>query len=254
MRRHTVNAPTARKVPFHELNVHGRQLVLGCTGYRWAADPLALEFVDGRIVACGTQFDLTNIDSQIAALGIHPMSMVTRANGAWRGDGAHLFEGGPPVVWDPLPGPDLRPHQVCVEITEDVQKDIRRCELEHARDFMTAWTLTVGLLVHNLPTNGYARVEDALSALVEKLQGAGLSYLVPPDSRTAPRTWVQHLKTRATQLADMSTCRDTNGSHTPLRYNARFDHGDGHHRIVLTPVMRPAGPSTAVIDIGSLPR
>ncbi|WP_431683664.1 hypothetical protein [Kitasatospora sp. KL5] len=224
--------------------------MLGNTGYRWAADALALEFAGGGLVARGHRFDSTNIDPCIVEAGIHAVTMVSRTNGAWGADGADMLTGQPPVTWATDPGPDLEPQQLCVEITPAVQAAVRSHELEHVQDFVLAWALTVGLFVDTLPTGGYASAENALA---DRLVRTGLQHLVPPASRTRPEAWVQHLKTRATQLADQSKLRDTNGSHTPVGYTARLDHGNGQRRIVLTPEFRPAGPPTAVLDIRLLP-
>lgn len=251
--RYTVNNPTFQRVPLSDLHVHGRRLVLGSTAYRWGAAPLALEFARSGLVAHGYCLDLTNIQPQIAKVGIHPITMVTRVNGVWGADGAYLLNGNPPVNWDSPPGPDLGAHQLCVDITQGVQAGIRSYELEHIRDFALAWILTVGMFVEALPASGYAHTGDALLALAERFEHNGQHYLVPPDSRTEPQRWVQHIKTRATQLADMSSLRDTNGSHTPLSYSARLDHSDQQHRIILTPVLHRDRQSTPVLALNNLP-
>ncbi|MCX4650327.1 hypothetical protein OG249_00210 [Streptomyces microflavus] len=56
---YTVNARTFSRVSLSGFNVHGRRLVLGSTGYRWAAGRLAPEFANGGLVAHGQQLDLT---------------------------------------------------------------------------------------------------------------------------------------------------------------------------------------------------
>ncbi|MFD6420471.1 hypothetical protein [Streptomyces sp. NPDC060198] len=250
MQKYTVKSPTVQRVPLSSLGIHGRRLVFGVTGYR-LPDSFALEFVDGGLVAANHQFDLSDVVIQIAQVGISPVSMVTRANGTWGSDGAYLLVGSPPITWATAPGPDLAPHQLCLEITPEFQAIVRAQEREHLQDFALAWVLTVGLFAERLPTSGYGCAGDALAALAEQLVGAGMGYLVPSGSLTDPRVWAQHLKTRATQLADQSGLRDSNGSHSPLSYAARLDYADDERRIILAPVMPPAGPP--VINVKSLP-
>ncbi|WP_327179261.1 hypothetical protein OG599_30905 [Streptomyces sp. NBC_01335] len=252
MRKYTLNSPTVRRVPLSSLSTHGRRLVFGVTGYRWP-DSFALEFVDGGLVARNYRFDLKNVGTQIAQAGVSTVSMVTRANGTWGSDGAYLLEGSPPIHWVTEPGLELLPHQVCVELTPDLCTIVRAQEHEHLQDFALAWVLTVGLFVERLPTSGYGCAGDALEALAEQFTRADMRHLVPSGSLTDLQVWVQHLKTRAMQLADQSGLRDSNGSHSPLSCNARIDYDNDERRIILTPVMRPVGPPLPVINVRSLP-
>ncbi|CAM5450195.1 hypothetical protein GCM10010298_36550 [Streptomyces microflavus] len=61
---YTVNTPTYSRVSLSAFNVQGRRLVLGSTGYRWAADRLAPEFANGGLVAHGQQLDRTKFTSR----------------------------------------------------------------------------------------------------------------------------------------------------------------------------------------------
>jgi hypothetical protein len=88
--------------------------------------------------------------------------VATRVNGAWGADGAYLLDGNPPINWNEEPGSGLEAHQLCVEISQSVQAQIRGYEREHLRDLARAWILTVGMLVEALPTSGYANTGDAL--------------------------------------------------------------------------------------------
>ncbi len=250
--RYCVNTPQVHKEPLSRLNVHGPRQILGITNFMWPANAPVLEFVGGRLVARDFRFDLTHIDSRIVEVDTHPVGLVNRVNGTWGLDGAHLITGNPRVDWAADPGADLGPHQVCIEITAAVQADVRRLEIEHVRDFVLAWTLTVGVFVEALPTSQYPSAGDALLAVADGFTRTGRRHLVPPGSRTDPRAWTQHLRTRATQLAEQSTLRDSRGSHTPLSYTARLDHGNGQARIILNPVMPPAT-QAVVVDVGSLP-
>ncbi|CAM5450125.1 hypothetical protein ACTFBT_00435 [Streptomyces microflavus] len=119
--------------------------------------------------------------------------MATRVNGAWGADGAYLLDGNPPVNWNEEPGSGLEAHQLCVEISQSVQAQIRGYEREHLRDLARAWILTVGMAVEALPTSGYANTGDAL------------------------------------------------------------DHRDQQRRIILTSVLRPAGPLAPVLTLSGLP-
>ncbi|MFF7361918.1 hypothetical protein [Streptomyces sp. NPDC008125] len=251
MQKYTFNSPTVRRVPLSSLSIHGRRLVFGITGYRWP-DSFALEFVGGGLVARDHRFDLSDVGTQIAQAGVSTVSMVSRANGTWGSDGAYLLEGSPPVHWSTEPGLELLPHRVCVEITPDLCAIVRAQEREHVQDFILAWILTVGLFVERLPTSGYGCAGDALEALAEQLTRADMRHLVPSGPLTDLQVWVRHLKTRAMQLADQSGLRDSNGSHSPLSYNARIDEGDDERRIILTPVMHPVGPPLPVLDVRSL--
>lgn len=109
-------------------------------------------------------------------------SVVTRVNGAWGADAAYLLDGNPPINWNQEPGSGLEAHQLCFEISQSVQAQIRGYEREQLRDLPRTWILAVGMLVEALPTSGYSNTGDAL------------------------------------------------------------DHRDQQRRIILTPVLRPAGP------------
>ncbi|MCX4650326.1 hypothetical protein [Streptomyces microflavus] len=119
--------------------------------------------------------------------------MVTRVNGVRDAGGACLLNGNPPINWNEEPGSDLEAHQLCVEICQSVQAQIRGYEREHLRDLARAWILTVGMAVEALPTSGYANTGDAL------------------------------------------------------------DHRDQQRRIILTSVLRPAGPLAPVLTLSGLP-
>lgn len=123
-----VNAPKFRRVSLSDFNVHGPRLVLGSTGYKVGRRPPLPGVRERRTFGPRPAARSDEIHPQVAKVGIHPVTMVTRVNGVRGADGAYLLDGNPPISWNEEPGSDLEAHQLCVEIGQSVQEQIRGYE------------------------------------------------------------------------------------------------------------------------------
>jgi len=112
---------------------------------------------------------------------------------------------------------------LCKGVSPSCFNDILIREMEHAVDFDYAFDLAAGGLakaINALESDEFCTADAAVQALVNRLTEQGLAQLIPADPM-ADGAWLERLMSVLKQLAQQSSRRDEEGTHSPASHVAQ---------------------------------